>query len=115
MTDIDPPGEANSGANRHDEPLFPSEVMFYGQPVAWVLADTLEAAQRGASRVRAEYEQVPASLSIADAIALASEMRAGSPAGPCADCRLRRDSYGDAVACFGTARCIRFHYVVAGR
>jgi xanthine dehydrogenase large subunit len=69
LTDVDPPGEANSGANRHDEPLFPSEVMFYGQPVAWVLADTLEAAQRGASRVRAEYEPLPAILSIADAIA----------------------------------------------
>jgi len=51
LTDSDPPGEANSGANRHDEPLFPAEVMFHGQPVAWVLADSLEAAQRGATRV----------------------------------------------------------------
>ena len=35
LTDADPPGEANSGANRHDEPLFPTEVMFYGQTDAW--------------------------------------------------------------------------------
>ena len=69
LIDGDAPGEANSGANRHDEPLFPAEVMFYGQPVAWVLAETLEAAQRGAARVRAEYEPLPAILTIADAIA----------------------------------------------
>ena len=65
----DVPGEGNSGANRHDEPLFPSEVMYHQQPVAWVLAETLEAAQRGAARVAARYWELPAILTIEDAIA----------------------------------------------
>ena len=64
----DVPGEGNSGANRHDEPLFPDEVMFHSQPVAWVLADSLEAAKRGAARVETGYKPLPHILSIADAI-----------------------------------------------
>ena len=54
LTAADVPGEGNTGATRHDEPLFPAEVMFHQQPVAWVLAETLDAAQRGAARVRVE-------------------------------------------------------------
>src|SRR5580658_10688094 len=49
LTGSDVPGEGNSGANRHDEPLFPEEVLFYGQPVAWVMGETLEDARQGAS------------------------------------------------------------------
>ena len=44
LTAADVPGEGDTGANRHDEPLFPREVMFHGQPVAWVLGETLDAA-----------------------------------------------------------------------
>ena len=66
------PGDANSGPNRRDEPLFPSEVMFCQQPVAWVLGESLEAAQRGALRVRAEYQPLPAILTMAEAIAAGS-------------------------------------------
>jgi xanthine dehydrogenase large subunit len=55
LTDTDVPGEGDTGPTRRDEPLFPREVMFHRQPVAWVLAETLEAAQRGAARVRVEY------------------------------------------------------------
>jgi xanthine dehydrogenase large subunit len=68
LTGSDVPGEGNSGANRHDEPLFPDEVLYHGQPVAWVLGETLEAARRGASRVAVRYEPLPAILSIEDAI-----------------------------------------------
>src|SRR5450755_2199357 len=42
----DVPGEGDSGANRHDEPLFPAEVMHHRQAIAWVLGDSLEAAKR---------------------------------------------------------------------
>src|ERR1700733_819959 len=45
LTASDVFGEGNSGANRHDEPLFPEEVLYYGQPVAWVMGETLEAAR----------------------------------------------------------------------
>ena len=68
LTDADVPGEGNSGANRHDEPLFPREVMYHHQPVAWVLGESLEAARRGAARVTVDYEPLPAILTIEQAI-----------------------------------------------
>jgi xanthine dehydrogenase large subunit len=68
LTSKDVPGEGDSGSNRHDEPLFPTEVMYHSQPVAWVLGETLDAAQRGAGRVSVEYEPLPAILTIEDAI-----------------------------------------------
>ena len=68
LTAADAPGEADSGPSRHDEPLFPTEVMFHRQPVAWVLGETLEAAQRGTARVRVSYEALPAILTIQQAI-----------------------------------------------
>ena len=69
LTGADVPGEGDSGANRHDEPLFPNVVLFHSQPVAWVLAETLEAARRGADRVRVDYQRLPAILTIQQAIA----------------------------------------------
>jgi len=69
LTADDVRGEGDTGPTRHDEPLFPAEVMFHRQPVAWALADTLEGARRGAARVVAEYEELPAILTIQDAIA----------------------------------------------
>jgi xanthine dehydrogenase large subunit len=43
--------------------------MFHRQPIAWVLADTAEAARRGAERVAARYDPLPAILTIEQAIA----------------------------------------------
>jgi xanthine dehydrogenase large subunit len=68
LTSADVRGEGNTGANRHDEPLFPTEVMFHRQPVAWVLGDTLDAAQAGAARVQVDYTPLPPILTIAEAI-----------------------------------------------
>ena len=68
LTHADVPGEGDSGANRLDEPLFPTEVLFYAQPIAWILGESLEAAQRGAGRVAAEFRPLPAILTIEDAI-----------------------------------------------
>src|SRR5262245_13491999 len=56
LTAHDVPGEGDTGPARHDEPLFPSEVVFHRQPVAWVIGETQEAARRGAERVHVEYE-----------------------------------------------------------
>jgi xanthine dehydrogenase large subunit len=72
LTATDARGEADSGPSGRDEPLFPREVMFHGQPVAWVLGETLDAAQRGAARARAEFEPLPAILTIEQAIAAGS-------------------------------------------
>jgi xanthine dehydrogenase large subunit len=72
LTAADVPGEGDSGASRHDEPLFPIEVTYHSQPVAWVLGETLEAARRGAARVITEYRPLTAILTIEDAIAAKS-------------------------------------------
>ena len=68
QADVAAGGEADTGPNKHDEPLFPTEVLFHSQPVAWVLAESLEAARLGALRVSVAYEQLPAILTIADAV-----------------------------------------------
>jgi xanthine dehydrogenase large subunit len=68
LTAEDVPGKNNCGVSRHDEPLFPVEVMHFHQPLAWVLAESLEAARRGAARVRAEYRPLAPILTIDEAV-----------------------------------------------
>jgi xanthine dehydrogenase large subunit len=85
LTADDVPGENDTGPVRHDEPLFPAEVQHHGQAVAWVLAETEEAARRAARRVRVSYRTLPAILSIQAAIAAdsfltdAQRMATGDP------------------------------------
>ena len=54
LTADDVPGVNDAGV-KHDEPLFPDEVMYHGHAVCWVLGETLEAARRGALAVAVEY------------------------------------------------------------
>jgi xanthine dehydrogenase large subunit len=81
----DVPGENDTGPVRHDEPLFPSVVACHGQPVLWVLGETIERARRGAELVRIAYEPLPAITSLGDAIAAGSfhmapeRLRRGEP------------------------------------
>jgi xanthine dehydrogenase large subunit len=81
----DVPGENDVGPVRHDEPLFPGEICFHGQPVLWVVGESAELARLGAEAVRIEYEPLPALLSIAQAIAEGSfhappeKLRRGEP------------------------------------
>src|SRR5439155_12540224 len=86
LTAQDVPG-LNDAGEKHDEPLFPTEVMFYGHAVCWVLGETLEAARQGAARVEVDYEPLPALVSVHDAI------EAGSYQG-----HQRTVSRGDAAA-----------------
>jgi xanthine dehydrogenase large subunit len=72
LTAADVPGENDVGPARHDEPLFPSEVCFYGHPVAWVIAETEEQVRRGANLVHVFYEPLPAITTIEQAIAAES-------------------------------------------
>jgi xanthine dehydrogenase large subunit len=80
LTASDVPGMNDTGAARHDEPLFPRpphegakpEILFHGMPVAWVLGETEEAAKQGAARVVATYTARDAILSIDAAIEAAS-------------------------------------------
>ncbi|WP_377321231.1 xanthine dehydrogenase molybdopterin binding subunit [Pimelobacter simplex] len=68
LTAADVPG-VNDAGTKHDEPLFPGEVMFHGHAVAWVLGETLEAARLGAAAVAVDYDPLPSLVTIADAIA----------------------------------------------
>jgi xanthine dehydrogenase large subunit len=68
LTGSDVPGVNDSGV-KHDEPLFPTEIMFHGQAVCWVLAETEDAARLGAEAVLVEYEPLPAVLTLAEATA----------------------------------------------
>lgn len=72
LASTDVPGEGDSGTRCRDEPLFPTEVMYHSQAVAWVLGESLEAARRGGTCVEAEYSIRPAVLTIEDAIAASS-------------------------------------------
>ena len=67
LTEDDVPGVNDAGV-KHDEPLFPSEVMFYGHAVCWVLGETQEAARMGADAVEVEYEPLPSILTLTEAI-----------------------------------------------
>jgi len=67
LTAADVPGENDSG-EKQDEPLFPAEVMYYGHAVCWVLAESQEAARRGAAAVEVDYQPLPALLTIEEAI-----------------------------------------------
>jgi xanthine dehydrogenase large subunit len=68
LTKADVPGVNDAGI-KHDEPLFPDEVMYHGHAVAWVLGETLEAARRGALEVEVDYEPLPALMTLTEAIA----------------------------------------------
>ncbi|OEJ62277.1 xanthine dehydrogenase molybdopterin binding subunit [Streptomyces agglomeratus] len=68
LTGADVPG-VNDAGMKHDEPLFPNEVMFYGHAVAWVLGETLEAARLGAAAVEVELDEQPSVITLQDAIA----------------------------------------------
>ncbi|MDI2125040.1 xanthine dehydrogenase molybdopterin binding subunit [Yinghuangia seranimata] len=67
LTGADVPG-VNDAGMKHDEPLFPDEVMFYGHAVAWVLGETLEAARLGAEAVEVELDEQPAVITLREAI-----------------------------------------------
>lgn len=67
LTASDVPGVNDAGI-KHDEPLFPSEVMFYGHAVCWVLGESLEAARLGAEAVEVDYEPLPSLITLEEAI-----------------------------------------------
>lgn len=71
LTGADVPG-VNDAGMKHDEPLFPDEVMFHGHAVAWVLGETLEAARLGAAAVEVELDEQPSLIALQDAIAAGS-------------------------------------------
>ncbi len=77
LTAADVPGVNDAGV-KGDEPLFPDEVMYVGHPVAWVLAESLEAARLGAAAVVVDVETLPSIVTVAEAIA-ADSFQGGQP------------------------------------
>ncbi len=71
LTVNDVPG-VNDSFIKGDEPIFPTEVMYHGQAVCWVLAESEEAARLGAEKVKVDYEVLPALLNIKEAMAVGS-------------------------------------------
>jgi xanthine dehydrogenase large subunit len=66
----DIPGENNVGPILHDDPILAAtEVQFIGQPVFLVVAESVGAARRAARLGVIEYEDLPAVLTIEDALA----------------------------------------------
>jgi xanthine dehydrogenase large subunit len=82
----------NDAGVKHDEPLFPSETMFFGHAVCWVLGETLEAARLGALAVEVEVEPLPSLVTVTEAIA-AQSFQGAQP-------HMER---GDIAAAFATA------------
>lgn len=68
LTASDVPGVNDTGPVRHDEPLFPSEIMFHGQPIAWVIAEQEVVARKAAALVEVEVEELPAVTSLTAAL-----------------------------------------------
>lgn len=91
LTGADVPG-INDCGGRGDEPLFPSEAMFHGHAVAWVLAEDQHTARTAAGAVAVDYEVLPALVSVREAIAAGSFQ--GTP---------KTVSRGDAQAALATA------------
>ncbi|HET9022314.1 MAG TPA: molybdopterin cofactor-binding domain-containing protein [Ornithinibacter sp.] len=77
LTADDVPG-LNDAGMKGDEPLFPSEVMYAGHAVCWVLGETLEAARLGAGAVEVDYEPLPSVVRLTEAIA-ADSFQGGQP------------------------------------
>ena len=70
LTAADVPGENDIAPAFADEPLLAAgEVIFHGQPLFAVVAETREAARRAARRANVEIAEGPAVLTIEDALA----------------------------------------------
>src|SRR6478736_7222236 len=71
LTARDVPGVNDAGI-KHDEPLFPTEVMFHGHAVCYVLGESVDAARLGAEAIVVEYQPLPSLMTITEAIAAES-------------------------------------------
>jgi len=73
LTAADIPGENNCGPVVHDEEVLATDtVHFLGQAVALVVGESYEACRAGVAAVQADYEVLPAIVTLDDAIAKGS-------------------------------------------
>ena len=70
ITAADIPGANDVGPIVHDDPILAAdEVQYLGQPIFLVAAETVDEARRAARLAKVEYEELPAILTIEDALA----------------------------------------------
>ena len=65
---------ASAGTDRTSEPLAREEVVFAGQPVALVIAESEAAAEDGAEAVVVDYEQLPSAVDVEAAMELGAPL-----------------------------------------
>jgi xanthine dehydrogenase large subunit len=68
LTAADVPGQNDTGVIVQDEPLFPSEISYWGQAVVWTVGETEDAAREAAAKVVVKYEPLEPILTIKDTI-----------------------------------------------
>ncbi|HYG71615.1 MAG TPA: molybdopterin cofactor-binding domain-containing protein, partial [Actinomycetota bacterium] len=69
LTHEDVPAKKTYGLEFSDQPVLPwSRVLYVGQPVAIVAAETLELAKRAAAKIRVEYEPLEPVLDMVEAL-----------------------------------------------
>ncbi len=85
-----------------DRPILAvGETKYHGEPVAAVVAETLDGAEAAAALVRIEYEELPGAYTIADALGMNAplvrepELRSGDPLAMTNILRERRYGWGD--------------------
>ncbi|GIX12974.1 MAG: xanthine dehydrogenase molybdopterin binding subunit [Paracoccaceae bacterium] len=75
LTASDLPGPCDVSPGAHDEPLLAGpEVFYHGQPIFLVVADSHLAARRAARQAQVTYHDLPAILTIDDALAAGSRL-----------------------------------------
>ncbi len=80
LTAEDIPGQNDASPVMHDDPVFAvGEVQYVGQSLFAVAADSIEAARAAASLAKIEYEDLPAMISVDDALAADSELPTAPP------------------------------------
>jgi xanthine dehydrogenase large subunit len=68
LTAEDVPGQNDTGVIVQDEPLFPTEISYWGQAVVWTVGETENAAREAAAKVVVKYEPLDPILTIKQAI-----------------------------------------------
>lgn len=87
----DLPGMRTFGMMTPDEPIFADqEIKFYGDVVALVVAETMQAAREGASLVRAKITNLPVVLTLDDALKAESVVSQAYPDNICSRFHLQK-------------------------
>ncbi len=75
LTAADVPGENDASPIMHDDPVFAvDEVQYVGQSIFAVAAESIAAARAAAALAKVEYEDLPANISVDDALAAGTEL-----------------------------------------